>query len=94
LAGLNVLDSRPDAAEAACTTDELNLLLEAIESLPPRCREVVILSKLCGLSPQEIGLKLGIAEGTVHVHGSKGVRRCEEFMRERGVVKRNARRAV
>ncbi|MGH7947593.1 MAG: RNA polymerase sigma factor [Opitutaceae bacterium] len=87
LAALNVLDGSPNAADAACTTDELNLLLEAIESLPPRCREVVVLSKLRGLSPGEIALKLGISEGTVHVHGGKGVRRCEEFLRERGVVR-------
>lgn len=90
LAGLNVLDDRPDAADAACTTDELNLLLEAIDSLPPRCRQVVVLSKLCGLSPREIALKLGIAEGTVHVHGGKGVRRCEAFLRARGIVRSDA----
>ena len=43
---------------------------------------------LRGLSPQEIALELGMSEGTVHVHGAKGVRRCEEFLRERGLVGR------
>lgn len=86
LAGLDVLDHEPNAADAACTSDEINLLLAAIESLPPRCREVVVLHKLCGLSPGEIARELGIAEGTVHVQGAKGVRRCEEFLRERGVT--------
>ena len=88
LAGLNVLDNRPNAADAACTSDELTLLLEAIESLPTRCREVVVLHKLCGLAPADIARELGISEGTVHVQGAKGVRRCEEFLRERGVVRK------
>ena len=88
LGGVSVLDGRPDAAETACTSEELDLLLKAIERLPPRCREVVVLRKLRGLSPQEIALELGMSEGTVHVHGAKGVRRCEEFLRERGLVGR------
>jgi RNA polymerase sigma factor (sigma-70 family) len=91
LAGLNVLDNAPDAAHAACTTDEINLLLEAIDSLPARCREVVILRKLHGLSPRAIATKLGISEGTVHAHGTKGVRRCEQFLRERGIVRKDIR---
>lgn len=82
---LDVLDSKPDAAEAACTGEELNLLRDAIDSLPKRCREVVILRKVFGMSPPEIARKLGISEGTVHLHGAKGVRRCEEFLRARGV---------
>ncbi len=90
LAGLNVLDGKPNAADVACTLDELNLLSEAIESLPPRCREVVVLNKLRGLPPLEIALKLGISEGTVHVHGAKGVRRCEAFLRARGITSREA----
>ncbi len=85
LAGLNVASHQASPVESACTHDERELLLEAIESLPPRCREVVILRKLHGLSPQEIAERLGISEGTVHIHGAKGVRRCEEFLRQRGL---------
>jgi RNA polymerase sigma factor (sigma-70 family) len=83
LAALNVLDDRPDAADAACTREELEILMQAIESLPARCREIVVLHKLHGLSAREIAARLGIAEGTVHLQGSKGVRRCEEFLRAR-----------
>ncbi len=84
-AALAVPDCKPDAAELACTSEEFEILLEAIEALPPRCREVVVLRKICGLSPQEIALKLGMSQGTVHIHGAKGVRRCEAFLRQRGV---------
>lgn len=85
LAALDVLDHKPDAAEAACTNEELDLLVEAIESLPPRCREIVILRKLRGLSQKEIAAQLGIAERTVEVQGTKGLDRCEQFLRQRGV---------
>ena len=91
LNGLNASDGKPDAAEEACTSEELELLLVAIERLPRRCREVVVLRKLRGLSPREIAVELGMSEGTVHVHGAKGVRRCEEFLRERGLVGRERR---
>src|SRR5690606_15795107 len=88
LADLDVLDGRPNAADAACSSDEVQYLLEAIESLPPRCREVVVLHKLCGLAPADIARELGISEATVHVQGAKGVRRCMEFFRDHGIVRR------
>ena len=84
VASLEVFDGCPNPAEAACSSERLDLLVEAIESLPKRCREVLILRKLYDMSSAEIARKLGISEGTVHVHGAKGVRRCEEFMRARG----------
>lgn len=85
LASLKVAAGQPNPDEAACTNDELDLLLEAIEALPPRCREVVVLRKLHGLSPSEIACRLGVSEGTVHLHCAKGVQRCEEFLQQRGV---------
>ena len=85
LDAVNVIDAKPNAADAAATQDELNLLLDAIESLPRRCREVVILRQLRGFTSAEIAAELGIAEGTVHIHGAKGARRCEEYLRAHGV---------
>ncbi|MDO8542160.1 MAG: RNA polymerase sigma factor [Opitutaceae bacterium] len=87
LARLSVLDPAPHAAEAACTNEELDLLLTAIESLPPRCREIVILRKLRGLSQKEIARHMGITARTVEVQGCKGLDRCEQFLRARGVTR-------
>ena len=86
LTELSVADDRPDAAESTSETEELQLLLEAIETLPPRCREILVLQKLHGLSLKEIAHRLGIAEGTVQIQGAKGIRRCAEYLRERGVT--------
>lgn len=82
---LAVLDDKPDAADTACTSEELDLLLEAIDALPPRCREIVILRKLRGLSQKEIARHMGITERTVEVQGTKGLDRCEKYLRRRGL---------
>lgn len=45
--------------------DELRRLQNALESLSPRCREVVIYKQLEGLSRREIAARMGISEDTV-----------------------------
>jgi RNA polymerase sigma-70 factor (ECF subfamily) len=79
LAELPVLEDRPDAADAACRSEELWLLARALHALPTRCREVMILRKIEGLSQKEIAVRLGISEGTVQVQVGRGLRHLEEF---------------
>ncbi|MGH7944052.1 MAG: RNA polymerase sigma factor [Opitutaceae bacterium] len=83
VAALGVCSDRPGAAEEACTQEELALLAEAVLSLPPRCREIVLLQKIDGLRAKEIAARLGIAEDSVHAHLLRGVHRCEAFLRRR-----------
>jgi RNA polymerase sigma-70 factor (ECF subfamily) len=84
--GWNVVEGGPCAAEAASRRQELELLAEAIESLPLRCRQVLKLRKIYGLSHREIAVRLGIAERTVNVQVGHGVRRCADYLRARGVT--------
>lgn len=77
-------DPAPDAAEVACTRSEIDLLVRAIDALPRRLREVMILRKLDGLSQKEIALRLGLSEATVQAHVVRGLRRLEEFFRAHG----------
>src|SRR5262249_42883247 len=63
-----VLVDSPDAAESTSHEEELALLAEAIRGLPERCREVLVLKKLHGLSQKEIALRLGISAHTVAAH--------------------------
>lgn len=72
--------------ETVCTNEEFDLLLIAIEDLPGRCREVVVLRKLRGLSSAATAHSLGIAEDTVHVQTRRGLRRIHEFLRRRRVL--------
>lgn len=71
--------------EAAALRDEVALLVEALESLAPRCREIVILRKFQHLSQKEVAARLGISEETVQEQVYRGLRRCEAFLQRRGV---------
>lgn len=79
LAALPVLDHGPSASDAACHREQLWLLAQAIHALPARCRQVMILRKIEGLSQKEIAVRLGISEGTVQVHIGRGLRHLEDF---------------
>ncbi len=76
----SVLDESPSAYEQLSAREELELLARAIERLPARCREVLTLRKLYGLSQKEIAARLGITENTVEKHAANGVRLCAAFL--------------
>ena len=80
MGSFDVLDQMPPADEALNARQELALLARAIASLPDRCREVVTLRKLYGLSQKEIAQRLHIAESTVEKHVAYGVRLCAQRM--------------
>lgn len=84
---LSVVEDRPDAAEFASQTQEIELLVEAINALPERCREIITLRKLHGLAYREIAERLGISENTVNAQLAIGVVRCRQYLEARGVVK-------
>lgn len=57
---------------------ELARLGTAVESLPPRRREVFVLHKYGGLSYGEIADRLGISKNTVMVHMTKALAHCRD----------------
>lgn len=83
LSALFVPDQAPDAREAAATAQDTELLVEAIDSLPARCREIFILFHVEGLAQKEIAARLGLSENTVAVQSARGLQRCEQFVRRR-----------
>jgi len=84
--GSFVVEDKPDAAEITSRRQELALLAEAIDALPPRCREVLVLRRYHGLSYAAIGARLGIAENTVNAQLVNAMLRCRAWLRERGVT--------
>jgi RNA polymerase sigma factor (sigma-70 family) len=90
---LSVVEDRPDAAEVVSRDQELEMLHEAIQALPARCREVFSLRKLHGLSHGEIAEKLGLSVNTIEHHVSHGLLRCRQYLAERGVTPERLKRA-
>ncbi len=77
---LDVLDDADGVAEAVARNQELELLTQAIQSLPERCRQVLTLRRLYGLSQREVAARLGISENIVEHEVTIGVRKCTEFL--------------
>ncbi len=69
-------DDRPGADREAEARDDLRLLQELIDALPPQCRRVVTLKKIHGLSNAEIAETMGLSISTVEKHLVKGLRTC------------------
>jgi RNA polymerase sigma-70 factor (ECF subfamily) len=80
-----VYDEGRGVAESAAHRQELEILTHAIQALPDRCRQVLTLRKIYGLSQKEIAAQLGISEHTVEVQVANGMRRCTEFLARHGL---------
>jgi RNA polymerase sigma factor (sigma-70 family) len=84
---LSVVEERPDAAETLSHDQELALLDAAMRALPPRCREILTLRRIEGLSHREIAGRLGIAEATVNAQLAIGLVRCRQYLCAHGVTR-------
>lgn len=79
-----VLDSAPNPADIADSQHRLEMMGKALDQLPARCRDVMRLAVLEGMSNAEIADELGLAENTVRVHLARGIKRCADYLREQG----------
>jgi RNA polymerase sigma-70 factor (ECF subfamily) len=70
--GLATDEPGPDRSVIA--RDTLRKLNLALDRLPPRAREAVMLRRIEGLSRREIALRMGITERTVADHIAHGIR--------------------
>ncbi len=75
--------SEKNEGERAVESDEmLSTLLRALDGVPPRCREIFLLSWEHGLSYAEIAATLGITVPTVRNQMSRAVVHLNEVLRE------------
>lgn len=74
-----ILDESVDVPEAVQRSQELELLTLAIQSLPTRCRQVLTLRKIYGMSQRDVATQLGISENTVEAQGTIGLRKISDF---------------
>jgi RNA polymerase sigma-70 factor (ECF subfamily) len=71
---LGVAMDAPGPDHALMAREELRRLQGALDRLPPRCREAVILGHIEGLTGQEIASRMGVTEPTVSEHLTNGLR--------------------
>ncbi len=65
---------QPGAERTVIARDDLRRLQAALDRLPPRCREAIILGRIEGLSGRAIAQRMGISEQAVSVHLINGMR--------------------
>jgi RNA polymerase sigma-70 factor (ECF subfamily) len=85
LSPLPVCEDSPGGYEALSRNEKRQLLVAALATLPPRCREITVLRKLQGIPQRDVAAALGLSERTVEEQVARGVRRCEDYLRRRGV---------
>jgi RNA polymerase sigma factor (sigma-70 family) len=78
---------REESSESLTHEEKLQLLEEALQTLPERCRQVIMLKRFHGLSYDEISEKLGISHNTISAHMTVGVTKCRDYLHAHGVTK-------
>jgi len=85
LATLNVSEERRAVAATVSRNEKIQLLIAAIDDLPPKCRQVVILRKLKFVPQREVAAQLGISEKGVEIQLTRGLARCRDYLQKLGV---------
>lgn len=81
-----ILDEAENIPETVARAEDFRLLIEAIRSLPERCRQIMTLRKIYGLSQDEVAARLGISVHTVEAQGGIGLRKCTDYFRRHGYL--------
>ncbi|MGC4081704.1 MAG: RNA polymerase sigma factor [Vicinamibacterales bacterium] len=84
LAHLPVSDEKPGIEHTVAAREELEFLADGLRRLPDRCRQVMTLTKVYGLTEREVGERLGMAESTVRTHVVRGMKSLAAYLRARG----------
>jgi len=80
LEALGVASDQAGPDRVVLARDALRRLQAALDQLPPRCRQAVILRKVEGLSRREIAARMDIAEFTVNRHLTEGMRALADIL--------------
>jgi RNA polymerase sigma-70 factor (ECF subfamily) len=81
---LSISADEPGPDRSAMARQELRRLQSALDRLPRRCREAVVLRKLEGLSYREISAAMGIGEDTVSEYLTRGMYAIADYLHGEG----------
>jgi len=71
----------PDGpAPSETSVEDRDELISALQQLPPMQRNAVVLRHWLGLSTRDTAIELGISEGTVKSHTSRGLERLSTLL--------------
>ncbi len=73
-------DCAPGPERRFLAKEALQRLEQAIDTLPPRQREIIRLHKFEHLSYEAIAVRLGISKNTVMVHMMRALKHCRDCM--------------
>jgi RNA polymerase sigma-70 factor (ECF subfamily) len=75
-----LLDEDSNVRETVAKYEELEILTQAIQALPDRCRQIFTLRKVYGLSQADIARRLDISARTVNAQLTIGLNKCADFV--------------
>jgi RNA polymerase sigma factor (sigma-70 family) len=73
----------PPTPEAECLArDDVRLVEAALRELPPKCRDVLVLSRVEGLSHEEIAERLGVSRSLVEKYVVRAILHCRRRLNQ------------
>lgn len=86
LSGVELLfeDAAPDPEAMTVNRDQIRRIDRALEELPPKCREVLMLARVYGLSHKEIADRMGVSVSLVEKYQLRAMRHCQSRLADRG----------
>jgi RNA polymerase sigma factor (sigma-70 family) len=83
----DILDDKENVTQSIAHSEELEFLTQAIQSLPKRCRQIITLRKIYGMSQKAIANQLNISESTVETQGTLGMKKLSAYFRRHKIVR-------
>ena len=75
----DMLKNRTGIYDEIVQKEELEIITDAIKQLPQKCRRVVTLRKVYGMSAKQIAKRLNLSHRTVENQLLIGVKKCREY---------------
>ena len=80
-----IVDDLKNPLEEVSKNEECQFLMQAIKSLPRKCRQVITLRKIYGYSLKEVAAILGVSVKTVDAQSCIALKKCSDYFERSGI---------